>query len=518
MKRVYIIIYAVLLILPMMAGAQTLTNSERRHINSKVLTLIEDYERIATLYDEEAEYFFETLFERGPESMVFCDMIGSEPYLQTIPVSEYIRQLRSYASTVTTVIKDVKKGTMSYRNGRWHIPVNMKKSFTYIDKDGYTFSVEDYHNSDIDIRMNLIYDPVSDVCVIESIDGDLQSDKKFPEGRFFIVSRSNDMSSRYLKHFSSLKVGDNGVEFNEFGQAVLPSGEGHVDDIDIEVRTDTLSKGFNYDVVSFDFKARKSRLKLRYGYSPNAFKVNNVPDVLDVKAPAMEFGVDFGVASSLGRNAKLGIYTGAGLMLSSLNMTQNTNVRYTYSTVRLNEKDMLWEPVNVTYDIESANQKVSYMDLFVPLYFEVEHRIGNYLMISWSLGAKGYYNLNVNASDLNINFKSSESQSLQTMNKSFGSGFYKCSPFDASAFANLGLDVNILKKRIYFMVRAGYEYGLMTTYKSDLAPYFKSGSGSSYPVIYDAANNQHVMVHPMVNGLEFSRRGFWISGGIKFKL
>ena len=518
MKRVYIIIYAVLLILPMMAGAQTLSNSERRHINSKVLSLIEEYERISTLYDEEAEYYFESLFEKGPESMVFCDMIGSEPYLQTISVSEYIRQLRSYASTVTTVIKDVRKGTMSYRDGRWYIPVNMRKSFTYIDKDGFTFSVENYHNSDIDIRMNLIYDPVSDVCAIESIDGELQSDKQFPQGRFFIVTRNNDMSDRYLKYFSSLKVGGNSLEFNEFGQAVLPSGEGSVDDIDIEVSTDTLSKGFNYDVVSFDFKSRKSRLKVRYGYSPNAYKVNNVPDVLDVKTPAMEFGLDLGVASSLGRNAKLGFYTGAGLMLSSLNLTQNMNVHYTYSTVRLNETHQLWEPVYVTYDILSANQKVSYVDLFVPVYFEVEHIIGNYLMISWSLGAKGYYNLNVNPGDLNVNFEATDSQSLQTMNKSFGPGYYKCSPFDVSAFANLGLDVNILKKRIYFMVRAGYEYGLLTTYKSDLAPYFKSGSASSYPVIYDAANNQHLMVHPMVNGLEFSRRGFWFSGGIKFKL
>ncbi|MBQ5639560.1 MAG: hypothetical protein IIV12_01540, partial [Bacteroidales bacterium] len=86
-----------------------MSNAERRYINSRVLSLIEEYERLASLYDEESQYYFESLFEKGPESIVFCDMIGSESYLKSIPVSEYIHQLSTYASTVTTVIKDVRK-------------------------------------------------------------------------------------------------------------------------------------------------------------------------------------------------------------------------------------------------------------------------------------------------------------------------------------------------------------------------------------------------------------------------
>jgi hypothetical protein len=120
----------------MSAGAQTMSNAERRYINSRVLSLIEEYERLASSYDEESQYYFESLFEKGPESIVFCDMIGSESYLKSIPVSEYIHQLSTYASTVTTVIKDVRKGTMTYVDGKWYIPVTMKKTFEYIDKDG----------------------------------------------------------------------------------------------------------------------------------------------------------------------------------------------------------------------------------------------------------------------------------------------------------------------------------------------------------------------------------------------
>lgn len=521
MKRVYIIVYAVLLLLPISVGAQTLSNAERRHVNSKVLSLIEEYENVASLYDYEAEHYFETLFEKGPESMVFCDMIGSESYLKTIPVSDYIQQLRTYASTVTTTIKDVRKGTLTYRDGRWHVPVTMKKTFSYIDKDGYMFSVADYHDADIDIRLNLIYDQDSDVCAIESIEGELQSDKRFPEGRFLIVNKSTYESARYMKHFSTLKVGNDAIVFNEFGQAVLPSGKGYVNDIDVEVLMDTLSKGFNYDVVSFGFKQRKARIKLRYGYSPNAFNVQNLPDIFDVKSPAMELGFDFGFAASAGRNSKFGLYTGLGVMQSNLRLQQNTDIAYTYTTAKFNNQQ-LWDPISVSYAVKSAQESVTYLDVFVPVYFEVEHKAGNHLMISWSLGAKGYYNLGVDqgAQTLSIDAQvpGLSPVSSQELVNTFATGYYQSAPIDVSAFGNIGLDVNLVKRKIYLMLRAGYEYGIMSKYKSDMAPFYQNDSEISYPVVYDAVQNQHIAVHPMINGLEFSRRGWWFSGGIKFKL
>ncbi len=522
MKRVYIlIIYAVLFLLPRAVGAQSISNAERRYINSRVLSLIEEYERLASLYDEESQYYFESLFEKGPESMVFCDMIGSESYLKNVPVSEYIHQLSSYASTVTTVIKDVRKGTMTYADGRWYIPVTMKKTFEYIDKDGYVFSVADYHKSDIDIRMNVVYDQESDACVIASIEGAMQSDKSFPEGRFLIVNRSNEISNRNQEYLSSLKIGDDSVVFNEFGQAVLPSGEASVNDIDVKVMMDTLSKGFNYDVVSFSFKPRKTRVKLRYGYSPNAFKVVNNSDLMDVKSPAMELGLDIGFAAKAGRKSKFGLYTGVGVMKSDLLMTQNSSSSYNYYTSKIND-DKIWEPVSISYTIRSANESVSYLDLFVPVYFEFEHGIGKYVMISWSLGAKGYYNLNVSPSEHNVSFNynitTSNASGDKNLVKKFDTGFYQSSTFDVSAFGNIGLDLNILKRKIYLMLRAGYEYGIMPAFKSNLASYYQSDSPVSYPIVYDAVQDQHIAVHPMINGLEFSRRGWWFSGGIKFKL
>ena len=56
--------------IPISLNAQTLTNRERRHINTRVLELIEQYEGTAVIHDEEAEYVFCSLFKSDQVSVV----------------------------------------------------------------------------------------------------------------------------------------------------------------------------------------------------------------------------------------------------------------------------------------------------------------------------------------------------------------------------------------------------------------------------------------------------------------
>ena len=121
-------ILLVCMFMPLILAAQTLTNKERRAINSKLLTLIEDYDRYASLYDDDAEYYFYELFDDNAE--VVSDMIGSPSYLQSISATQYISQLRTYSINTITTIKDVTKGAMRYEDGKWYIPVNFKKSIS----------------------------------------------------------------------------------------------------------------------------------------------------------------------------------------------------------------------------------------------------------------------------------------------------------------------------------------------------------------------------------------------------
>lgn len=540
MKRLFIISLVVSLLLPSVS-AQTLTNQQRRHINSKILTLIEDYERYASLYDEEAEYYFRSLFV-NETSTVHCDMIASDKYRTQVPVDEYVSMVRQHSQNTVTAIKNVRKGEMAYSNGVWYIPVSFRKSFSYMDANGYLFSVEDWHKTDFDMEMYVMYDEDRDMCLIQTITGKLDTNIDFPKGRFLIVNEDQNQDRRYMEHFSTLRVNNKPIDFNEFAQAIIAPGVAYVADMDVVVDTVVLSKGFNYDVVSYKFNPRKARIKLRYGMAPmKAYRVMQTSDTkakawdkkIADKSSAMEAGVDFGFAFPFGRNSKMGLYTGAGVSLSTLDLSLNSMGTYKYKTSYFNEASQLYESAEVSYSVNGASEGIKYMDLFVPVYFELEHRLGSHLMLSWSMGAKAYYNLSAkNYAPYQVS-ASAKVNSISLKNASVSvpgtfTGFIEPNSYandkglDFSAFANMGLDINLVKRKIYLMVRAGYEYGFTPAYQSTTSDYM---SGSSYPIVCtglkqngSSVQGTHVAVHSLVSGLTLYRQAWWFSTGFKFKL
>jgi hypothetical protein len=129
--------------MPTLLLAQSLTNKQRRIINSKVLSIIEEYEQYAALYDDEAAYYFGELFT--DDATIVSDMIGAPSYLRGISSDDYINQLMTNSVNTTVAIRDVSKGQIYYANGKWIIPVRFKKSISYIDNNGYIFSVSDFY-------------------------------------------------------------------------------------------------------------------------------------------------------------------------------------------------------------------------------------------------------------------------------------------------------------------------------------------------------------------------------------
>lgn len=513
-----------LVLIPMVSGAQSLTNKERRELNTGILNVIKEYDRFASLYDEESEYYFLTMFE-SENVPVFCDILGSPKYMEDIPVYEYVKLLKDMSANTTVEIRDVRKGQLEYKDGEWLVPVHFRKSISYMDSAGYLFSVENFHDTDVNMTMNLIYDEELSRCIIRSITGHIDSDKVFPKERFIILNQDKGLSARNQKFYESLTVNGEMPEYNQFGQAILSNGEAQVDDPDVEVIQEIVSQGYNYDVVSYRFKSKNARVRLRYSYSPYAYLVKNDDSDLKTRTNAMEFGLEFGYALPSSSNMKMSINTGVGLSMSNLRLNYDftQDKYYYYSTASYAEdKNGLYETFKYKYSDLKAYQHVRYMDLFVPVYLEFEHRLGKYLAFTWNVGAKGYYALSAEEKtpyDV-TGFRNGETISL--MENSKGSTFfiehnkYNKKPFDVSVMANLGLDINLMKNRIYLMIRGGYEYGLLKAYESHTGnPYC---SASHYPVIYDPYAMKDVAVHSLMTDLSFRRGTVWISTGVKFKL
>ena len=543
MKRLYIILYVVIMFLPFPAGAQSLSNAERRHINSKVLSHLEEYERLSSLYDEESVELYKALFV-SEDASVLCDMIGADSYLNVVSVAEYAKTMTEYASNITVVIKDVAKGNMRYDGGLWYVPVRFLKSVSYIDNGGYAFSTEEYHGNDFEMTMMLMYDPDTDTCLIESVNGELETEREFPKGRFLIVNEEDEYSERDMRHFSTLKVEGEAVVYNEFGQAILPSGEPYVDDFDIDVGVDTVYQGFNYDVVTFRFNPRKGRIKLRYAYAPSgAYKV--IPIASEKEKPivasnsaAMELGIDFGTTVRCGLSSKMGFYAGVGVSASRVELWNTSRVSYEYTQYEYESSSKLFRPYNVQYNIavEAAKETIEYLDFMIPLYVEFEHRLGRHVMLSWDLGVKAYEYIDKFA---NGHYECSYSSLIDGTSKKGNmqdpavieavsyakTGLYKIKDLvtlDATAFADMGLDINLYRRKTYFMLKAGYEYGFIGSMVEGKDAYAASGTsyfvkGKYYPIVYDSRNNKDIAVHSLLSGVALRRQTLWLSTGFKFK-
>lgn len=440
MKRFSIILSCTLLLLPLVVGAQTLSNKERRELNACILSLVKDYERNASLQDEESEYVFRSLFEND-DVCVFCDVPGAASYMTEMSLSDYVSLLKEYSPGLSMVMKDVVKGEPEYAGEEWIVSLHFMKNVSYMDDAGYFFSIEDFHGTGASISMHLVYDKDQGRCLIRSMEGEVDSAKIFPEDRFVILNKDQQVSDLYQGYDPLLTVGGQVPVYNKFGQAILPHGEFIVEDPDVEVMTDIVSEESGYDVMAYRLHMRNARIRFISSYSPFTYIVQT-PDDVSSRSNAMEIGLECGVSYPIGRITKYSVNGGVTLALSSLRLDSA---------------------------VQQRHQVVRYLDLAVPVYVEFEHRLFRSLSLAWNVGLKGYYEVE-------------------------SSKGYSKNPFDLTAMANLGVDVNLYKSKIYLMARGGYEYGI-----------FKHFPISAYQ-------------HSLMKNVIICRGTVWISAGVKLKL
>ena len=196
---------------------------------------------------------------------------------------------------------------------------------------------------------------------------------------------------------------------------------------------------------------------------------------------------------------------------------------FTFKYVMKNDKGF-HEVKKIDYTILGASESMKYVDAFVPVYFEFEHIMNKFMTFSWNVGVKPYLALGAKVNDAyTVNaYMNGDAENVVQLYTASGSdspyfidaGSYAKNTFDLSAMANMGLDVDVYKKRLYAMVRVGYEFGLLQSYKSD-SPY---NYMQNRMLVYDPVRDSHIAVNSMISGLNFRRSSLWISFGVKFKM
>ena len=530
MKRFAALFLAAFIILPVSLSAQVLTNKERRNINLKVLNVIEEYERTASLSDSEEIYSFISLFT-SQDALVYCDIMGAPNYLSKVGVKEYIKEAEERArGNIEMEILNVRKGEIIYSDGCWLIPILFSKSLSYWDNNGVLFSAKEFYgNENYHITLNLRYNPEDETCLIESIEGRLNSNKSFPKGKFQVVTRNEDLIGRDLEQAENILYNGRKLEYNSFNQAIVSADFApEVNDPDIEVIPIILNSTDNYDNITYSFKVNKNRAKLRLAAAPiMAYRMSSVSEGLTLeRSAAYEAGIDMGTTFVAGK-AKVGVYVGAGISFSNARFGLSDTLNYKSQSIWYkNPEDGYFYKSDVNYSLHSATESLSFKDIILPVYAEGEHRIGTSAVFVWNVGAKAYFALDTDAGIYSISgtrtVGGNKTDFTGEQHTVFLNPVYHYSRnfFSLSAFANIGVDINLtanasnLKNRMFATVKVGYEQGLMPVYKTTGSSY----TGSGAPVVYDPVNKANIANSSFINNISLNRQAVWLELGVKVKL
>ena len=234
----------------------------------------------------------------------------------------------------------------------------------------------------------------------------------------------------------------------------------------------------------------------------------------------MEVGLDFGVTFPAGRKCKMGLYFGAGLSMSNLDLRLENNISYDYNLLVFDKANMVYVSKKHTYNIKSATERVEYKDLYIPIYFDFEFVLGKHMLLSFNFGAKGYLNMSAKvASPYTVNYTINGVDYTLTPDSFIIPNSYAKRPYDISGIANLGLDVNLYKKRIYLTVGAGYEYGFNKSYESTTISY-EDSKKPILPVMKKDGSDRlaDAATLSLIGGIHTMRNAIWFTTGLKFKL
>lgn len=515
MKNIKRIVVLLFLLSPFMAKAQMLSNQERRHINMRLLALIEQYEINASLYDEANRYAFLQLFE-NEDVPVYSDMLD---YAAGKPVSasEYVKAL-SERYNISTHIMNVNRDDYVLEDNRWTTVVKFDKSLTYNDVNGILFSSSEYYKADYSISMKCVYNKERDCCYITAINGQIDSEQEPLQERFVVVNHSNDKIEK-------LYVNGRPLEFNSFDQAFAPVGAISPWNDDIRLAADTIAATDRYEFVNLKFRSSHWRTKLHYSQAlGSVFKVTSQMDLSSTASSGFEAGVDFGYNIPLSRTSSMGLYFGAAYSSSNISFGLK-DVAYSYQTM-----DSAGQHYTRHYEFSEITEGLSYTDISIPVYLNFDHKLFKHLYLNWHLGVKVYLNGDATVTpyhlsgrtygDYNGNIVSSQkADALGDVSGDYDAflfpNSYSRNTYDLSLQGGIGLSYNLFRKAIFLFAEYRYEFGLTDVHKSEEKYLF--GSGTHYPMVYSSHLNANVATRSFMDCVSYKRQAMWIDFGLMFK-
>lgn len=392
MKKIIISVVASFV---MVSGHQAFAQNivKQRLITESALSTIENMISTISIRDEESYSEFVSLFVND-KVPVYNDLLGIDGS-SILPVNEYANLQMKKTNNPQINIANIIKERIWEENGKWKVTLSYDKSQSYTNPCGVYFSSMDFYRSVFRETATMVYNEQDKTCLIEKIEGTVDSNKIFPKD-FYVFKRTSELDDRLM--FIGKDNVPSKMSFNNYDQAML---DGNVDTNSFKFGNSdvTLKPNVQSDcrTVTMDYIVRHWRVKAHADIPFGYYNIASSDKNIETKSNGMEFGVDFGYGIVSKENFRLSLYLGLGMANSNIDIALNST-DYSYTT----NEDIDGDSYIRHYNNVTGTEAISVTNFQVPIYLDGEISIIPYLSVYLQAGIINGLNISNSISNTNI--------------------------------------------------------------------------------------------------------------------
>ena len=493
---------------------QSVSLSDARDFNLAILDVFDQYERSSSLTEKSDSSLFVSLFSDINKKCVYNDLLGSKGYQTMVTPFAYLKAYPIDGSVIvqSSLSNISKAGDIYVENGLLHRKIACSKYLMLIDSNvfsdgegGVLFDSSELYKDDPDFRLifDFSYSPETKECKISSISAEKEkSHSPLDEDSFSVITKSSD------KYDSYLKTRGNQISFNEFNQSFAYRDDIEMTHPDIIATPVEYNAGRRYNVIGFIYRPIFMRAKVYSDFAiGGSYRVvTSQEDIVKAKSGGFDLGVDIGFERPVSPNWKIGLYGGVGFNRSKITLMAN-DVQYDFELRHLGIK---------RHYSFSAEESLTLLDLFVPLYLELEINLGRRMVIDLDLGAKGYLNMKTTLSPYSVFGSFGGSHVEESYTSFYYPEKYNRRTYDITPFARIEFDYGIIKNRLYAYASYGFDMAFVPSYESALNQYLVTYD-NIYPFFYSIIQGKDIPSRSLIGTVSYTRSSNLISFGLKLK-
>lgn len=369
--------YIFVLIASLMATAAMaqMTPQEERDFYQKAYAVMVEYAQTATVNNESKAERFKKLFA-NTEMEIYNDLM-SLSNKDKLSVNEYIKALRG-ASTVSVVVKNIRKGQVTDQGETWQMPVFFEKAISYVNSCGTYIDSHEYFQRDYSIKATLVVDKENGRSYIGMLaDNNSDHPMVFPED-YSVLVKSDARDDK-------LTIDGRIISFNPYDQVLLHPGY-KIKYLGSDVGEEPVEGESCDRKINVNYYDKNFRVKLHTSFALGGFySLSDAPKDLKSSSSDINFGLDLGyVFPSTGKLA-VGVFAGVGYSTSKLSL----GLDKTYTFHQDYPADIDGDPYTRHYEnVSGIKQTLKAGSLTIPVYVDFEYRLAPVISAYADLGIK----------------------------------------------------------------------------------------------------------------------------------